>query len=146
MPSKTKKHSKTPSRLSNSDPSASPRTPSSSSMPSLDSQICEEDFQSILEDASSRYPSLIGKSAFVGQVTDVVETESRGCKIWLSESSMLASSLAPGSLISVIYDLSFSYEIVIICVNILAFTEASFTFICFYGLPIYNHNNHVLDC
>ncbi|KAJ0100261.1 hypothetical protein Patl1_21127 [Pistacia atlantica] len=98
MPSKAKKQSKTPSRLSNSDPSASPRTPSLIS--SSDSLVREEDFQIILEEASSRYPSLIGKSAFIGHVTDV-ETGSGGCKIWLSESSMLASNLAPGSIVSV---------------------------------------------
>lgn len=102
MPSKAKKQSKTPSRLSNSDPAASPKTPSLFS--SSDSQVIEEDFQSVLEEASSQYPSLIGKSAFIGQVADV-ETESRGCKIWLSESSMLASSLAPGSIVSVIFHL-----------------------------------------
>ncbi|KAK1571256.1 hypothetical protein Q3G72_014164 [Acer saccharum] len=98
MPSKTKKHSKTPSRQPNFDRSASPRTPSL--MPTLDSEFSDVDFQSILDEASSRNPTLIGKSAFVGRVTDV-ETESRGCKIWLSESSMLASSLAPGSTVSV---------------------------------------------
>ncbi|KAK4835798.1 hypothetical protein QYF36_014743 [Acer negundo] len=69
-------------------------------MPTLDSGFSDEDFQSILEEASSRNPTLIGKSAFVGRVTDV-ETECRGCKIWLSESSMLASSLAPGSTVLV---------------------------------------------
>ncbi|KAL5732649.1 hypothetical protein ACOSP7_032004 [Xanthoceras sorbifolium] len=98
MPSKTKKHSKTPSRQPNSDPSASPRTPSLT--PTLDSEVSYEDFQSILEEASIRYPTLIGKSAVIGRVTNV-ETESRGCKIWLSESSMLASSFAPGSTVSV---------------------------------------------
>ncbi|KAK9194366.1 hypothetical protein WN944_005071 [Citrus x changshan-huyou] len=96
MPSKSKKQSKAPSRLSNSDLSASPRTPSLTSA-AWDS---EEDFRSSLEDASTRYPTLIGKSAFIGQITGI-ETDSRGCKIWLSESSMLASSLAPGSLVSV---------------------------------------------
>lgn len=96
MRSKSKKQSKAPSRLSNSDLSASPRTPSLTSA-AWDS---EEDFRTSLEDASTRYPTLIGKSAFIGQITDI-ETDSRGCKIWLSESSMLASSLAPGSLVSV---------------------------------------------
>ncbi|TXG49137.1 hypothetical protein EZV62_025012 [Acer yangbiense] len=82
MPSKTK----TPSR----QPSASALTPT------LDS-----DFQSILEEASSRYPTLIGKSAFIGRVSDVETESTRGCKIWLSESTMLASSLPPGSTVSV---------------------------------------------
>lgn len=98
MPSKTKKHTKTPSRLSNSEQSASPRTPSSAPCP--DNEASEEDYQSFIEEASRLYPSLIGKSAFVGKVTGV-ESESRGCKLWLSETSMVACSLAPGSIVSV---------------------------------------------
>ncbi|KAK6263322.1 hypothetical protein QUC31_009138 [Theobroma cacao] len=97
MPSKSKKQSKMPSRQSNSDPSASPRTPSVSS---LDSEVSEEVLRCSLEEVSRRYPSLIGKSAFIGRVSDV-GLETRGCKIWLSESSMVASYLAPGSLVSV---------------------------------------------
>ncbi|XVF13657.1 hypothetical protein REPUB_Repub08aG0226800 [Reevesia pubescens] len=97
MPSKSKKQSKTPSRQSNSDPSASPRTPS---VTSLDSEVSEEDLRCSLEEVSRQYPSLIGKSAFIGQVNDV-DSENRGCKIWLSENSMVASYLTPGSLVSV---------------------------------------------
>ncbi|XWS49534.1 hypothetical protein CRYUN_Cryun12cG0011300 [Craigia yunnanensis] len=97
MPSKSKKQSKTPSRLSNSDPSLSPRTPSVSS---LDSEVSEEEFRCSLEEVSRRYPSLIGKSAFIGKVNDV-DFETRGCKIWLSENSMVSSYFAPGSLVSV---------------------------------------------
>ncbi|XWS38775.1 hypothetical protein CRYUN_Cryun19dG0159200 [Craigia yunnanensis] len=97
MPSKSKKQSKTPSRQSNSDPSASPRTPS---VTSIDSEVSEEDLRCSLEEASRRYPSLIGKSAFIGRVNDVV-SRTRGCKIWLSENSMVASYLSPGSLVSV---------------------------------------------
>lgn len=100
MPSKTKKNSKTPSRLSNSDLSASPRTPALATT-KLDSEVHQEDFQSTLEQASSLYPNLIGKSSIIGHVTDV-ETESRSCKLWLSESFMLAASIAPGSTVSVI--------------------------------------------
>ena len=103
MPSKSKKQSKTPSRLSNSDPSVSPQTPS---VISLDSEVSEEDFRCSLEEVSRLYPSLIGKSAFIGRVNDV-DSEIRGCKIWLSENSMVASYLAPGSLVSVIYYLCF---------------------------------------
>ncbi|XP_022757064.1 calmodulin-interacting protein 111 isoform X3 [Durio zibethinus] len=96
MPSK-KKQSKTPSRQSNSDPSASPRTPS---VTSLDSEVSEEDLRCSFEQVSRRYPSLIGQSAFIGRVNDV-DSETRGCKIWLSEGSMVASYLTPGSLVSV---------------------------------------------
>ncbi|KAJ6408403.1 hypothetical protein OIU84_011671 [Salix udensis] len=104
MPSKTKKNSRTPSRLSNSDQSASsPRTPSLAS--SIDLEACQqEDIALCLEEASSEYPSLIGTSAFIGRITDVEaesSTTARGCKIWLSESSMVSSSLAPGSIVSV---------------------------------------------
>ncbi|GLT95713.1 hypothetical protein SLE2022_133800 [Rubroshorea leprosula] len=97
MPSKAKKQSKTPSRPSSTDPSASPRTPS---VTPLASEVSEEDLRRLLEVASSRYPSLIGKSAFIGRVNDV-DSESRGCKIWLSEASMVAASLTPGSIVSV---------------------------------------------
>ena len=69
-------------------------------MTSLDSEFSEEDFRCSLEEISRRYPSLIGKSAFNGRVNDV-DFEIRNCKIWLSENSMVASYLIPGSLVSV---------------------------------------------
>ncbi|XP_039026973.1 calmodulin-interacting protein 111-like isoform X3 [Hibiscus syriacus] len=97
MPSKSKKQSKTPSRHSNSDPSASPRTPS---VTSVDAQVDEEDLRGFLDEVSRQYPSLIGKSAFIGRVNHV-DSETRSCKIWLSESSVVASYLTPGSLVSV---------------------------------------------
>jgi hypothetical protein len=104
MPSKTKKNSKTPSRLSNSDQSASsPRTPSLASSIDLEASQ-QENIALCLEEASSKYPYLIDKSAFTGRITDVEaesSTTARGCKIWLSESSMVSSSLAPGSIVSV---------------------------------------------
>ncbi|KAJ8760126.1 hypothetical protein K2173_010982 [Erythroxylum novogranatense] len=99
MPSSKKKHSKTASsRLSNNDQSASPRTilPQSSS----ELEFSEQDAIFSLEQASKRYPFLVGTSAFIGQVTGA-ELESRECKIWLSESSMVASFIAPSSLVSV---------------------------------------------
>lgn len=99
MPTKSKKQSKTPSRQSNSDISASPRTPS---VISLDSEVSEEDIRCSIDEVSKQYPSLIGKSAFIGRV-NYVDSETRSCKIWLSESSMVASYLAPGSLVSVIH-------------------------------------------
>src|SRR4051812_30783738 len=98
MPSKAKKSSKSLSRLSNSE--QSPRTPTSISRP--DFELGEDDFLCSLEEASSKFPSLISKSALVGRVTDV-ETDSKGCKVWLSESSMTSSNIAPGSIVSVIY-------------------------------------------
>ncbi|CAN0829598.1 Calmodulin-interacting protein 111 [Linum grandiflorum] len=98
MPSK-KKQSKGQSRLSSSELSgSSPRTPS------LTSEFGEEEEEeyasSCLEEASRRFPHLIGKSALVSRITDVAP-DSRGGKIWLSEPSMVASSIAPGSVVSV---------------------------------------------
>ncbi|KAM3690750.1 hypothetical protein ACJW31_09G143600 [Castanea mollissima] len=99
MPSKTKKNSKAQSRLLNGDQSAaSPLTPSL--IPSPNFEVSEENLVWSFDEASTKYPALIGKSAFIGKVIDV-ERESRGCKIWLSEPSMVASSLAPGSIVSV---------------------------------------------
>ncbi|KAK2984061.1 hypothetical protein RJ640_012012 [Escallonia rubra] len=99
MPSKLKKHSsKSASKLSNSDQTAT--SPSSTSKPS--SEPNEEDaLLHTLEEASRKYPSFIGKSAFIGKITEDVRVESKGCKIWLSESSMVAHSIAPGATVSV---------------------------------------------
>lgn len=71
MPPKTKKNSKTLSRLSNADESASsPRTPSLAS--AVDSEASEqEDILLSLEEASSKYPSLIRESVFTGRIDDV---------------------------------------------------------------------------
>ncbi|XP_050380979.1 calmodulin-interacting protein 111 [Argentina anserina] len=93
MPSKGKKSSKPQSRLSNSD-----CFPSSAG--SIDSEPNEVGFASSLEQASTKYPSLIAKSAFVAQLTDVDES-SKGCKVWLSEPAMVANHFAPGSFVSV---------------------------------------------
>ncbi|KAF2291024.1 hypothetical protein GH714_018901 [Hevea brasiliensis] len=76
MPSKAKKHSKTVSRLSNFGQSLSPGAPSLIS--STDLEIHEQDLILSLEQASTRFPFMIGKFAFTGRVTDVV-SESRGC-------------------------------------------------------------------
>lgn len=100
MPSKPKKHSKAVSKHSSFDQSASPQS-SSSLTPLPEPEVSEEELLCSLGEATDKYPSLIGKSAFIGRVTDVGD-ESKGCKIWLSESSMVASYLAPGSTVSVI--------------------------------------------
>ncbi|CAK9309168.1 unnamed protein product [Citrullus colocynthis] len=97
MPSKGKKNPKTLSRLSNSTHSPSP-VPRLTIPPA--SEICEDEFLSSIEEASSKYPSLIGKSAFVGRVTSA-PVQSTGCKVWLSESSMVASSFTQGAIVSV---------------------------------------------
>lgn len=100
MPSK-KKQSKTPSRLSNGESPASPRTPASSTTGRDTDSINEEELRRSIEEASAAFPSLIGKSAIIGRVADVASESIRGCKIWLSETSMVAASLSPGSIVSV---------------------------------------------
>uniref|UniRef100_A0A2P2LBI6 Calmodulin-interacting protein 111 isoform X1 n=1 Tax=Rhizophora mucronata TaxID=61149 RepID=A0A2P2LBI6_RHIMU len=100
MPSK-KKHSKVASRLSKTDQSASPHTPALTSPSKF--EVNEQDHALLLEEASHIYPLLIGTSAFVGHLTDIVveqELTRRGT-IWLSESAMVASSCAPGCVVSV---------------------------------------------
>ncbi|KAF8395748.1 hypothetical protein HHK36_019699 [Tetracentron sinense] len=94
MPSKAKKHSKTPSH-SNQSSSSSP----SSTYPP-DSELSPEVLSRSLEDASTRFPSLISKSAFIGRVSDV-DHKVRGFRIWMSESAMVSSSFISGSIVSV---------------------------------------------
>ncbi|KAF5191425.1 Atp-dependent zinc metalloprotease ftsh [Thalictrum thalictroides] len=96
MPSKNRKQSKTPVKLSYSDQSS----PSNSikKIEEEEEDICE----SILEEASIKYPSLIGKDAVISRITDVESNSgSHAAKIWLSESAMVTASLVPGSIVSV---------------------------------------------
>ncbi|KAK7336417.1 hypothetical protein VNO77_16958 [Canavalia gladiata] len=92
--SKQKKQSKAHSRLQSSSSSTS--TPSETLQPEHLVSLCEE--------ASRKFPLLISNSAFVGEITHVDDDTvpiSKGSRIWLSEPSMLSSSLAPGSIVSV---------------------------------------------
>ncbi|ESQ44413.1 hypothetical protein EUTSA_v10005761mg [Eutrema salsugineum] len=100
MPSK-KKQSKTPSRLSNSEPPASPKTPASSTTGRDTDSVNEEELRRGIEEASAAFPCLLGKSAIIGRVDDVASESIRGSKIWLSETSMVAASLGPGSTVTV---------------------------------------------
>lgn len=109
MPSKTKKHNKAQTRASTSEV-ATPRTPSRT--PNRDPEVSEEELILSCEEASKKFPSFIGKSAFIGDVSDV-EPSSKGFKIWLSESSMVSFSLAPGSIVSVIFLLSPCFMMII---------------------------------
>lgn len=106
MPSKTKKHSKSASKLSQSDQTPASPLSSTSLTPNSDSDLTEDEVLSYLEVASSKYPNLIGTTAFVGRITEDVVEECKGCKIWLSDSSMVSSSIAPGSVVSVTLHLS----------------------------------------
>ncbi|KAL0359649.1 UNVERIFIED_CONTAM: Calmodulin-interacting protein [Sesamum angustifolium] len=97
MPSK-KKNSKTPSRppsIDHQDTHFSSSSLVSSSTPTL-----EHLSSSLHEAASPKFPPLISGTAFIGAVVDDAVPDSRGCKIWLSESSMLSSSIPPVSLSS----------------------------------------------
>ncbi|VFQ68860.1 unnamed protein product [Cuscuta campestris] len=112
MPSSKKKNSKSASRLSqtnaNSSASPSPSVPSSPySPPDLNvvSEL-EDDLRSYLAEASRKFPNFISTEAFAGRVSEDAPSDkelysSRGCKIWLSEASMVASSIATGSIVSV---------------------------------------------
>ncbi|KAL3534715.1 hypothetical protein ACH5RR_003176 [Cinchona calisaya] len=113
MPSKgSKKHSKIASYSSISSPLSSSSSFSPFNNQNPDAEIYEEDHLSALEEASRKFPSLISKTAFIGKVyNDATSSnsssiamealDSKGCKIWMSESSMIASSIAPASLVSV---------------------------------------------
>ncbi|GAB2295622.1 hypothetical protein Dimus_029778 [Dionaea muscipula] len=105
MPSKTKKQPpKTPSRLSKSGASPSPTVSSSSSISAStrgpNTDLVENELSSFIQEACRRFPSFTSERAVVGRVTGV-ESQSKGCRIWLSESSMVASSISPGSIVSV---------------------------------------------
>lgn len=106
MPSKSKKLSKAAS--SSSSPSVT-SSPSPYKTPNPDTELKADDFFGALDEASRKFPSLISKSAFIGKVSNDTSAvasvlhvlDSKGCKIWLSESAMLSSSIAPGSIVSV---------------------------------------------
>lgn len=117
MPSKNKKGSKSASKLSNSSDQSSSVTSPWNPNSAPQQQTSEIDIQFILEEASRKFPSFIGKNALVAQITQDADTESiKGtCKIWLSESSMLAHSLLPGSTVTV--SVSIVYNLISILFN-----------------------------
>ncbi|MED6160888.1 hypothetical protein PIB30_055490 [Stylosanthes scabra] len=99
MPSSSsskKKHSKSKPEAAAPPATPPPRTPSRPDVETdLAASLC-------LPEASRRYPSFIGPSAFVAQVSAVENgPNSRDSRIWLSEPAMVSSSLAPGTLVSV---------------------------------------------
>ncbi|XP_021744535.1 calmodulin-interacting protein 111-like isoform X2 [Chenopodium quinoa] len=101
MSSKSKKKSsKTPlSKLQSSLQENPPSSPSSHSSSSFFSEI---DLQNTLQEASRKFPSFITQSSLIAQLSEFDSSPNqKGCKIWLSESSMLASSISPASLVSV---------------------------------------------
>ncbi|ERM98153.1 hypothetical protein AMTR_s00095p00091650 [Amborella trichopoda] len=71
----------------------------SSATPSLSSD--DESLNSTLMEASFRFPGFICRNSFRGRVTEVeAKMNGLGSTIWLSEASMSASSLLPGSYVS----------------------------------------------
>ncbi|KAI3525882.1 hypothetical protein L1887_05013 [Cichorium endivia] len=106
MPPKGKKNSKSKA-FSNSDATSPSPQSSSSSYPNLNPSYNGEDDEQLLlrslEETSSKYPSLIGTSALICRLIEDASggIDSKGCKIWLSEASMVASSITPGSVVSV---------------------------------------------
>ncbi|CAA0812861.1 Calmodulin-interacting protein 111 [Striga hermonthica] len=101
MPSK-KKNSKTPLKPSNSDGRHNDfSSPSSAASSSVSSPPTNEQLLTSLDEAAEKYPSLISRAAFIGNVLDDVVPDSRSCRVWLSEPAMVSSSIAPGSVVSV---------------------------------------------
>ncbi|KAL2480793.1 Calmodulin-interacting protein [Abeliophyllum distichum] len=112
MPSKSKKSSQKPSKHSKPDYGSntlsSPSSISSISSPfnpdPYSSEPTEEELLLSLDEPSKKFPFLISQNAFIGRLLenpDAAATDRRGCKIWLSESAMISSSISPGSLVSV---------------------------------------------
>ncbi|KAI3927710.1 hypothetical protein MKW92_010426 [Papaver armeniacum] len=103
MPSKPKKNSKTPpisKQLSYSADSVSSSARKTDTEFSNDEE--EEYYASLLEIASTKFPSLISKSAFVGQIhSSKPYSGSNAATVWLSESPFFSSSITPGSIVSV---------------------------------------------
>ncbi|KAK4412808.1 Calmodulin-interacting protein [Sesamum alatum] len=98
MPSK-KKNPKTPSRA----PSIADQSSELSSSSLVSSSTpTHEQLSFSLHEVSAKFPALISGTAFIGAVVDAAAIpDARGCKIWLSESAMVSSSISPGSLVSV---------------------------------------------
>ncbi|KAK7274734.1 hypothetical protein RIF29_15831 [Crotalaria pallida] len=108
--SKSKKHSKRAQSLT-PDPTATPRAASETDDAKQLASLCEE--------ASRKFPLFIGKSAFIDKISDVESstTNSKGCRVWLSEASMLSSYLSPGSIVSVMFSM-FKFEFKAIIYNL----------------------------
>ncbi|KAJ8534317.1 hypothetical protein K7X08_007641 [Anisodus acutangulus] len=60
----------------------------------------EEELRFCIEEASRKFPNLISTTSFIGRISEDA-VDAKGCKIWVSEASMLANSISPGSIVSV---------------------------------------------
>jgi hypothetical protein len=103
MPSSTSKHSNSNSSNNKKQSKSKSRLPPSFPDTATTTAAEPQQLTSLIQQASQIFPSFISQSAFIAQITDVDSTNStsKDAKIWLSEPSMVQSSLAPGSLVSV---------------------------------------------
>ncbi|KAH7670711.1 P-loop containing nucleoside triphosphate hydrolase protein [Dioscorea alata] len=103
-PSKGKKPSRSlPSARSPSSASRSPSTPARDSKTEVSGDD-EQLVSLILSCAAAKFPNLISDSAFCARVSETETSLSKGgnyARIWLSEATMVSSSLSPGSFVSV---------------------------------------------
>ncbi|KAL6569870.1 hypothetical protein OROMI_014384 [Orobanche minor] len=99
MPAKSKKNTKSKA-FSHSDAATPYSNPNDGCY--NDDEDDEQLLLRSLEDISSKYPSFIGTSALICRLIEDASggIESKGCKIWLSESAMVASAITPGSIVS----------------------------------------------
>ncbi|BAT85091.1 Calmodulin-interacting protein [Vigna angularis] len=81
----------------------SPLSSNATTVPPKTQQQQAQEHASLCEEASRKFPSLIAESAIVAKIIHVDDTVPlfKGFRIWLSEPSMLSSSLSPGSIVSV---------------------------------------------
>ncbi|BAT88819.1 hypothetical protein VIGAN_05243700, partial [Vigna angularis var. angularis] len=84
--------------------SNSPLSSNATTVPSKTQQQQAQEHASLCEEASRKFPSLIAESAIVTKIihVDDIIPLFKGFRIWLSEPSMLSSSLSPGSIVSII--------------------------------------------
>jgi len=102
MPSSS--NSKQKKKQSKAQLQNSPLSSNTTTTPSRTQPQQPQEHASLCVEASRKFPSLIAESAFVAEIihVDDIVPLFKGFRIWLSEPSMLSSSLSPGSIVSVI--------------------------------------------
>lgn len=112
MPSRSKKQSKRDSSTVSSSPSSSPLSAATSSFISRlnqdpENELKDEHYLLALEEASRKFPSLIGINALIGRIANNTDNfaademlKNKGA-IWASKSALDAHSMKPNSLVSV---------------------------------------------
>ncbi|KAG2372014.1 Replication protein [Vigna angularis] len=80
----------------------SPLSSNATTVPSKTQQQQAQEHASLCEEASRKFPSLIAESLIIAKIIHVNNTVPlfKGFRIWLSELSMLSSSLSLGSIVS----------------------------------------------